>query len=249
LNTRAERAHKLRGTAWALCLGAGVLLLTAGRDLWAPACGLLFTATALFVRLRDPGRLRSLLRWMVPVPFFAGAYALLLHVSPAAGSPPSPAAAPLQSVARLLLRSAGMIFALFALEEALRPWALRARAGGAGRGRLAFMLGLSYQLVPVLSQSLQGVVLAQRAGAARWWLRPACVARAASSLLLLAHRLSEDLALALSLRLRPGGPPEETASPPGFRTRRKPADLADGAPGTRGSPKETTPQDPKGKDP
>ena len=89
--------------------------------------------------------------------------------------------------------SVGMIFAVFSLEEALRPLALRAREGGFSGGRMVLMLGLSYQLVPVFLQSLEGVALAQRAGANLWWLRPSRLTRAASSVFLLSHRLSEEL--------------------------------------------------------
>jgi energy-coupling factor transporter transmembrane protein EcfT len=113
-------------------------------------------------------------------------------------------------VALLFLRSTGLIFAVFALEEALRPLALRARAGGLKAGRMALMLGLSYQLVPVFLQSLEGVVLAQRARSNLWWLRPSHLMRATSSVLLMSHRLSEEMALALSLRLgRDGGAQEK----------------------------------------
>ena len=68
------------------------------------------------------------------------------------------------------------------------------------------MLGLSYQMVPVFLQSVEGVSLAQRACSSLWWLRPSCLMRAAASVFLLSHRLSEEMALALALRLRHGGP-------------------------------------------
>jgi energy-coupling factor transporter transmembrane protein EcfT len=195
---------------WFLCLGLGTILLVAGRQLWVPGIGLALTAAAFFWRLRDPGRIRSLLKWMIPVLAFLCGYGLLLQfTSPAEASTPF-SASPLGRVAHLFLRSVGMIFAVFALEEALRPLALRARAGNPRGGRMALMLGLSYQLVPVFLQSLEGVALAQRAGARFWWLRPSCLARAASSLFLLSHRLSEDLALALSLRLRHDASPAKT---------------------------------------
>ena len=73
------------------------------------------------------------------------------------------------------------------------------------------MLGLSYQLVPVFLQSLEGVALAQRTDSRLWWLRPSGLVRAASSVFLLSHRLSEELALALSLRLRHSGGTSETS--------------------------------------
>lgn len=200
---RAETAGK---GLWFLCLGVGTILLLAGRDIRVPAIGLVLTGTAFFWRLRDPGRIRSLVKWMIPVLVFLCAYGVLLHLtSPADASAPL-SARPLGRVAHLFLRSVGMLFAMFALEEALRPLALRARAGGVSGGRMALMLGLSYQLVPVFLQSLEGVALAQRAYSRLWWLRPSRLARACSSIFLLSHRLSEEMALALSLRLRHEGP-------------------------------------------
>jgi energy-coupling factor transporter transmembrane protein EcfT len=193
---------------WFLCLGFGTILLVAGRQIWVPGIGLALTATAFFWRLRDPGRIRSLLKWMIPVLVFLSAYGLLLYLTEPAPYPASPSAHPLGRVAHLFLRSVGMIFAVFALEEALRPLAVRARAGGSRGGRMALMLGLSYQLVPVFLQSLEGVALSQRACSRLWWLKPSGLMRACSSLFLLAHRLSEEMALALSLRLRHGGPSE-----------------------------------------
>jgi len=195
---------------WFLCLGCGTILLVAGRQIWVPGIGLALTATAFFWRLRDPGRIRSLLKWMIPVLVFLCAYGLLLHLtSPVETSAPL-STHPLGRMAHLFFRSMGMIFAVFALEEALRPFALRARAGGINGGRMALMLGLSYQLVPVFLQSLEGVALAQRTYSRLWWLRPSRLARAASSVFLLSHRLSEELALALSLRLRHGDGTSET---------------------------------------
>jgi energy-coupling factor transporter transmembrane protein EcfT len=208
LNTKTGRTETAGKAAWFLCLGLGTILLLAGTDLWVPGVGLALTCTAFFWRLGEPGRLRSLVKWTMPVLVFLGAYGLLLYFSSPTGSPPSPSAHPSVKVAYLFLRSVGMIFAMFALEEALRPVALRARAGGFRGGRMALMLGLSYQLVPVFLQSLEGITLAQRTGATLWWIRPSCLIRAASSLFLLSHRLSEELALALSLRLRHGEIPE-----------------------------------------
>jgi hypothetical protein len=193
---------------WLLCLGMGTLLLLAGRQIWVPGIGLALTATAFFWRLSDPRRIRSLLKWMVPVLVFLGAYGLLLYLAAPAAPPASASAHPLGRLAHLFLRSVGMIFAVFAIEEALLPLALRARAGGFRGGRMALMLGLSYQLVPVFLQSLEGVALSQRACSTRWWLRPSRLMRAASSVFLLSHRLSEEMALALALRLRQGGPSE-----------------------------------------
>jgi energy-coupling factor transporter transmembrane protein EcfT len=201
----ALTADRLGKGIWFLCLGFGTILLVAGKQLWVPGIGLALTATAFFWRLSDPKRIRSLVKWMIPVLVFLCAYGLLLHLtSPAQPSAPF-SAHPLTRVAHLFLRSMGMIFAMFALEEALRPVALRARAGGFKGGRMALMLGLSYQLIPVFLQSLEGVALAQRADAGLWWLRPSSLMRAASSVFLLSHRLSEELALALSLRLRHAG--------------------------------------------
>lgn len=195
---------------WFLCLGSGTILLVAGRQIWVPGIGLALTATAFFWRLSDPRRIRSLVKWMIPVLVFLCAYGLLLHLtSPAEASAPL-SAHPLGRVAHLLLRSVGMIFAMFALEEALRPLALRARAGGFNGGRMVLMLGLSYQLVPVFLQSLEGVTLAQRSYSRLWWLRPSGLVRAASCVFLLSHRLSEELALSLSLRLRHSGGTSET---------------------------------------
>jgi hypothetical protein len=181
---------------WFLCLGSGTILLVAGRQIWVPGIGLALTATAFFSRLSDPRRIRSLVKWMIPVLVFLCAYGLLLHLTS-----PAEASAPL---------SAHPLFAMFALEEALRPLALRARAGGVNGGRMVLMLGLSYQLVPVFLQSLEGVAFAQRSYSRLWWLRPSGLVRAASSVFLLSHRLSEELALALSLRLRPSGGTSET---------------------------------------
>lgn len=204
--TRIEAAGR---ALWYLCLTTGTLMLLAGRGLWVPGAGLALTATAFFWRLREPRRLRSLAKWMMPVLAFLSGYGLLLYLTaPAGSSPPSPFGHPLLKVFHLLLRSVGLIFAMFAVEEALLPLAVRARAGGLSGGRTSLMLGLSYQLVPVFLESLEGVALAQRTGARFWWLRPARLTRAASSVFLLSHRLSEELALALSLRLRRGGTPE-----------------------------------------
>ena len=211
MKERAGRRTEMAGRGlWFLCLGCGTILLVAGRQIWVPGIGLALTATAFFWRLRDPGRIRSLLKWMIPVLVFLCAYGLLLHLtSPAEASAPL-SAHPLGRMAHLFLRSMGMIFAMFALEEALRPLALRAREGGVNGGRMALMLGLSYQLVPVFLQSLEGVALAQRTYSRLWWLRPSRLVRAASSVFLLSHRLSEELALALSLRLRHGSGTSET---------------------------------------
>jgi len=209
LNKGTARFEAAGKTLWCLCLMVGTLLLLAGRDLWVPGTGLALTAAAFFWRLREPKRLRSLLKWTMPVLVFLGAYGLLLYLTAPAGPSPTPLSAhPLLKVAHLFLRSVGLIFAMFALEEALLPLALRARAGGFSGGRMALMLGLSYQLVPVFLESLEGVALAQRAGANLWWLRPTRLIRAASSVFLLSYRLSEELALALSLRLRQGGTSE-----------------------------------------
>lgn len=210
MKERARRTERVGKGLWCLCLGLGTILLVAGTQIWGPGIGLALTATAFFWRLSAPGRIRSLVKWMIPVLVFLCAYGLLLHLtSPAEASAPL-SAHPLWRVAHLFLRSMGMIFAMFALEEALRPLALRARAGGFKGGRMALMLGLSYQLIPVFLQSLEGVALAQRADTGFWWLRPSRLVRAASSVFLLSHRLSEELALALSLRLRQGGGPSET---------------------------------------
>jgi energy-coupling factor transporter transmembrane protein EcfT len=191
---------------WFLCLGLGTILLVAGRQIWVPGLGLALTATAFFWRLRDPRRIRSLLKWMIPVLAFLSAYGLLLYLTEPAPYPTSPSAHPLGRVAHLFLRSVGMIFAVFALEEALRPLAVRARSGGSRGGRMALMLGLSYQLVPVFLQALEGIALSQRACSRLWWLKPSGLMRAFSSLFLLSHRLSEEMALALALRLRNEGP-------------------------------------------
>lgn len=199
-------AEKVGTGLWLLCLGTGTILLVAGGAIRVPAVGLALTAAAFFSRRPAPRRVRSLLTWMVPVLLFLGAYALLLFVTVPA-SPPSPH--PLARMPHLLLRSVGMVFAVFALEEALRPLALRARAGGFKGGRMALMLGLSYQLIPVFRDSLEGVALAQRARSNFWWSRPSGLMRVCSSLFLLSHRLSEEMALALSLRLRREGPSEE----------------------------------------
>lgn len=208
---RAGRCAQMAGKGLGfLCLGSGTILLVAGGQVWVPGIGLALTATAFFWRLSDPRRIRSLVKWVIPVLVFLCAYGLLLHLaSPAEASPPI-FTHPLGGVAHLLLRSVGMIFAMFALEEALRPLALRARAGGVNGGRIALMLGLSYQLVPVFVQSLEGVALAQRSYSRLWWLRPSGLVRAASSVFLLSHRLSEELALALSLRLRHSGGTSKT---------------------------------------
>jgi energy-coupling factor transporter transmembrane protein EcfT len=143
---------------------------------------------------------------MIPVLVFLGAYGLLLYLTGSAGTSGPPSARLVERVTHLFLRSVGMIFAVFALEEALRPLAVRARAGGFRGGRMALMLGLSYQLVPVFLESLEGIALSQRASSRLWWLRPAHLTRACSSMFLLSHRLSEEMALALSLRLRHEGP-------------------------------------------
>jgi len=204
---KTDLTKKIGRGLWLLCLVTGTALLVAGHDTLVPGIGLALTATAFLWRLRDPGRIRSLLKWMIPVLVFLGAYGLLLYLAVPAPYPASPSCThPLGRVAHLFLRSVGMIFAVFAIEEALRPLALRARAGGSRGGRMALMLGLSYQLVPVFLQSLEGVALSQRACSRLWWLKPSGLMRACSSLFLLSHRLSEEMALALSLRLRHKGP-------------------------------------------
>ena len=210
MDGKGSAADRVNKGLWFLCLGTGTILLVAGRQLWVPGIGLALTATAFFWRLSDPKRIRSLVKWMIPVLVFLAGYGLLLHfASPAEASAPFHAQ-PVGRVTHLFLRSMGMIFAMFALEEALRPLALRARAGGLKGGRMALMLGLSYQLVPVFLQSLEGVALAQRTDTGFWWLRPARLLRAASSVFLLSHKLSEELALALSLRLRHSAGPSDT---------------------------------------
>ena len=220
-----------------LCLGIGTILLLAGGEIRVPGIGLALTATAFFWGLRDPRRLRSLLKWMIPVLVFLGAYGLLLCLAGPASPPGSASEHPLWRVVHLFLRSVGMIFAVFALEEALRPLALRARAGGPSGGRTALMLGLSYQLVPVFLQSLEGVSLAQRTGSRLWWLRPSCLMRAASSVFLLSHRLSEEMALALALRLRNGGPSEKKWLRDPSSGARTPGEPTDRDPEKTGGPK------------
>ncbi len=199
---RAEAAAKGLSV---LCLGVGTIRRGARRDRGVPGVGLALPATAFLWRLRGPGRIRSVLKWMIPVLVFLGAYGLLLYLTESAGTSGLPSAHLLEGVAHLFRRAVGMIFAVFALEEALRPLAVRARAGGFRGGRMALMLGLSYQLVPVFLQSMEGIALSQRASSRFWWLRPSHLTRACSSLFLLSHRLSEALALALSLRLRHEG--------------------------------------------
>ena len=205
---KEDLSKKIGSGLWLLCLAAGTVLLVAGHGIRIPGIGLALTATAFFLQLRDPRRIRSLLKWMIPVLVFLCAYGLLLYLVPSTASPTAPSAHPLGRLAHLFLRSVGMIFAVFALEEALRPLALRARGGEFKGSRMALMLGLSYQLVPVFLQSLEGVVLAQRARSNLWWMRPSRLMRSASSLFLMSHRLSEEMTLALSLRLGHGGPLE-----------------------------------------
>lgn len=198
-------AEKVGTGLWILGLGTGTILLVAGGSIRFPAIGLALTAAAFFSRRPDRRRIRSLLTWMTPVLAFLVAYALLLYVTVPTAPASSPSPHPLERMPHLLLRSVGMVFAVFALEEALRPLALRARPGRIKGGRMSLMLGLSYQLIPVFRNSLEGVLLAQRARSNYWWARPSSLMRACSSLLLLSHRLSEELALALSLRLRQHG--------------------------------------------
>ncbi len=188
---------------WILWLGVGTILLLAGRELWIPAIGFVLTGTAFFGRLSEPRKIRSLIKWMIPVLLFLGAYGLVLSVpEPSSVAARGSAYVP-GRVAHLFFRSVGLLFVVFSLEEAFRPLAARARGGAMSGGRTALMLGLSYQLVPVFLQSLEGVALAQRACSRFWWARPSGLFRACSSLFLLSHRLSEEMALALSLRLRP----------------------------------------------
>ena len=196
----------MRKGLWFFCLGTGTVLLLAGDGIRIPAFGLVLTATACFLQRREPRRIRSLVKFMIPILVFLGAYGLLLHLVLRPGSFIPHSTPPMQSVAHVFLRSVGVLFAVFALEEAIRPFALRARAGGGKGKRMALMLGLSYQLVPIFLQSLEGVSLSQRASSNLWWLRPSRLMRAASAAFLLSHRLSEEMALALSLRLRHGGP-------------------------------------------
>jgi energy-coupling factor transporter transmembrane protein EcfT len=220
LESGSGRKEKARRGLWFLCLGVGTILLVAGRQIWIPGIGLALAATAFFRRLPEPRRVRALLKWMIPVLVFLGGYALLLYLTTPTDSQASPFHHPLERVAHLFLRSVGMIFAVFALEDALRPLALRARAGAPTGGRMALMLGLSYQLVPVFFESLEGVALAQRAQSRLWWARPGGILRASSSLFLLSHSLSEELALALSLRLRTPGTREEQDGEPSVPAQR-----------------------------
>jgi energy-coupling factor transporter transmembrane protein EcfT len=185
-----------------LCLGIGTVFLIAGRHVWVPGIGMALTAVAFFCGPRQPRRIRSLLKWMIPVLVFLGGYGFLLSLTAEASSPEYPVG----ELTGLFLRSVGMVFAVLVLEETLRPLALRARAKGPSGGRMALMLGLSYQLVPVFFQSLEGVALAQRARSRLWWTRPGGILRACSSVFMLSHRLSEELALSLSLRLGHAGP-------------------------------------------
>ncbi len=187
------------------CLFTGTVLLLADQGIPVLAAGLALTGTACFWRRRAPGTIRSVAKLLVPVTVFLALYGLLLYRFAPTGLTDTPAVPPLTRMAHLFLRSVGLLFAMFAMEEALRPLALRARAGGFKGKRLALMLGLSYQLVPIFRQSLEGVCLSQRSVSRLWWLRPSRLLGAASSVFLLSHRLSEELALALSLRLRHGG--------------------------------------------
>lgn len=201
------RIETARKAVWALCLALGTILLLAGRGLQVPAIGVALTGTAFFWRVRRPGRIRALLKWLIPILMFLTAYGLVLHfTTPADASTPFSGRSP-GRMAHLLLRSVGMLFAVFALEEALRPLARRARTGKRPAGRMTLMLGLAYQMVPVFLQSLEGVALAQRSTSRLWWLRPSRLLRAVSSLFLLSHRLSEEMALSLSLRAGRQGPP------------------------------------------
>ncbi len=199
---KAGRPARVTNVLWMLCLGMGAILLLAGRDIWVPAAGFVLTGTAFFLRLSEARRIRSLLKWMIPVLVFLAAYAFILHIAGPASATSSGSEHVLGRVAYLFFRSVGLLFVVFSLEEALRPLAVRARAGGLRGGRMALMLGLSYQLVPVFMQSLEGVALSQRVSSRFWWARPSGLLRACSSLFLLSHRLSEEMALALSLRLR-----------------------------------------------
>ena len=191
---------------WSLCLGVGTILLLAGKDLPTPGIGLALTGTAFFWRVRGAGRIRAILKWMIPIFIFLAAYGLILHLTSSADASAPFSARPPGRMAHIFLRSMRMLFALFALEEVLRPLALRARTGGSTGGRMTLMLGLAYQLVPVFLQSLEGIALSQRACSRLWWLRPSCLLRAVSSLFLLSQRFSEEMALSLSLRIRREGP-------------------------------------------
>jgi hypothetical protein len=208
---------------WISCLGIGTILLLAGRDSWLPAVGFALTGTAFFWRLHDPRRVRSLLKWMIPVLVFLAAYWLLLCFAVPATPPASSFAHSFGRVMPLFFRSVGMLFAVFSLEEALHPLAVRARAGGLSGGRMSLMLGMSYQLVPIFLQSLEGVALSQRVSSRFWWARPSGLMRACSSLFLLSHRLSEEMTLALSLRLRREVPSTSSADPPGALSKPPPA--------------------------
>lgn len=202
---KAKRVESMvRGIRF-FCLFTGTVLLLTGDGIRAPAIGFALTGTACFWPRRAPGTIRSVVKFLVPILVFLALYGLLLYAYAPAGSPEATAAHPLSTVAHLFLRSVGLLLAMFALEEALRPLAVRARARGFKGKRMALMLSLSYQLVPIFRQSLEGVCLSQRSVSRLWWLRPSRLLRAASSVLLLSHRLSEELALALSLRLRQEG--------------------------------------------
>jgi energy-coupling factor transporter transmembrane protein EcfT len=205
---KAGKLEKGGKGLWLSCLVAGTILLLAGSGIRVPAIGLALTGIACFWRCRKPRRIRSLVKFMIPILIFLCAYGLLLYLSPQPDSPASHPTHPMANVAHLFLRSVGLLFAMFALEEALHPVALRVRAGGFKGNKMALMVGLSYQLVPVFLHSLEGVSLSQRADSSLWWLRPSRLMRAASSMFLLSYRLSEEMALALSLRLGQRGPSE-----------------------------------------
>ena len=195
-----------------LCVVTGTALLLASQDLRFAGAGLSLTGAAYFLQQPGARKTRTLLKLLIPILIFLGAYGLVFTVYLPAGSSTTLSTRPLATLVHLLLRSVGMLFALFALEQALRPFVLKARTGTNKGGRASLMLGLSYQLVPVLLQSLEGVALAQRSLSRFWWLRPSCLLRAASSLFVLSHRLSEEMAHALSFRLQRTVPFESLSS-------------------------------------
>ena len=207
--TAPTPAAMLRG----MFLAAGVVLLLAGRGVHLPALGFALSCLACFWEAPRAGRLRWMGRILVPVLCFLALYGLLLWKVPRPGAAPLAPGEIAAEMTRLFLRSLGLLAALSTLEQLLRPLAARVRAGGGG-GRWGLMLAMSYQLVPVFLQGVEGVFRAQRLYARLWWLRPSLLLRALLSLALLSLRLAEELAQALTLRLDvPASAPDAAGGP------------------------------------
>ncbi len=189
-------------------LAAGTILLLSSGDPLRQGTGLGLNALALLSTRPARGRLRALRAILGPVllgVIFYGLLVALLHAPPEGAPTTFRATTALRAAAPLLARSMGILLALFALEGLARPFARRLREAGGGEGKVSLVLGLSYQLLPVFLESLEGILLAFRSTSRRCWLRPSYLRRGLACLFLVTHRLADELTLVLILRFRRRG--------------------------------------------